>query len=79
MIGYPWTSILGAILVAAIIATTWWVPGMQPTILSGIPWLALISVGYLIHSRRRQKADLGQIGISNAVIQSSPAAVNEKR
>jgi L-asparagine transporter-like permease len=79
MIGYPWTSILGAILVAAIIATTWWVPGMQPTILSGVPWLVIISVGYWIYSRMRQKSDVGQIAISTAVIQSSPAAVNEKQ
>jgi L-asparagine transporter-like permease len=79
MIGYPWTSILGAILVAAIIATTWWVPGMQPTILSGIPWLVLISVSYWIYSRMKRKADVGQIAISTAVIQSGPATVNEKQ
>ena len=34
MVGYPYTSILGATLVAAIIVTTWWVPGMRPTIYS---------------------------------------------
>jgi len=48
MIGYPWTSLLGALLVAAIIATTWWVPGMRPTILAGLPWLAVLTVAYWI-------------------------------
>jgi amino acid transporter, AAT family len=51
MIGYPYTSILGLLLVAAIIATTWWVPGMRPTILSGLPWLALISIAYFLRMR----------------------------
>ncbi|HEU5452133.1 MAG TPA: amino acid permease [Terriglobales bacterium] len=51
MIGYPYTSILGALLVAAIIATTWWVPGMRPTILAGLPWLALLSVAYWVYGR----------------------------
>ncbi len=43
MVGYPYTSILGAILVAAIIVTTWWVPGMRSTIYAGLPWLALLT------------------------------------
>jgi L-asparagine transporter-like permease len=53
MIGYPYTSILGAILVAAIIATTWWVPGMRPTIYSGLPWLVLITLIYFAWGRSR--------------------------
>ena len=51
MIGYPYTSILGALLVAGIITTTWWVDGMRPTIYSGLPWLAFISVVYLVWRR----------------------------
>ena len=51
MIGYPYTSILGALAVAAIIATTWWVPGMRPTVLAGIPWLALLSIAYWLYGR----------------------------
>jgi amino acid transporter, AAT family len=53
MIGYPVTSMLGFTLVAAIIVTTWWVPGMRPTILSGVPWLAFLTVVYLIWRRSR--------------------------
>jgi len=55
MMGYPYTSIAGALAVAAIIATTWWVPGMRPTILSGLPWLALLSVGYFLRASRMTK------------------------
>jgi L-asparagine transporter-like permease len=58
MIGYPWTSLLGALLVAAIITTTWWVPGMRPTILAGLPWLAVLTVAYWIrtHSKSAEPA-----------------------
>jgi len=48
MMGYPYTSLLGLGLVAAIIITTWWVPGMRPTILSGVPWLAFLTMAYWI-------------------------------
>lgn len=53
MIGYPYTSILGAVMVAAIIITTWWVPGMRPTIFSGLPWLALLTIVYFVWGRSR--------------------------
>jgi amino acid transporter, AAT family len=53
MIGYPYTSILGLLLVAAIIVTTWWVPGMRPTIYSGLPWLAFLTAAYWIRKRGR--------------------------
>lgn len=48
MIGYPYTSALGLALVTAIVITTWWVPGMRPTILAGVPWLVFLSVAYWI-------------------------------
>jgi L-asparagine transporter-like permease len=56
MIGYPYTSILGGLLVATIIVSTWWVPGMRPTIYSGIPWLILISLAYLVRRSKRVHA-----------------------
>jgi amino acid transporter, AAT family len=55
MPGYPYTSLLGLALVAAIIVTTWWVPGMRATILSGVPWLVLLTVIYWLHSVRKGK------------------------
>jgi L-asparagine transporter-like permease len=66
MMGYPYTSIAGAVLVAAIIATTWWVPGMRPTILSGIPWLALLSLGYFLRAPRAAKAAARELGEEKA-------------
>ncbi len=53
MAGYPYTSILGATLVAAIIITTWWVPGMRSTIYAGLPWLALLTLIYFVWGRFR--------------------------
>jgi L-asparagine transporter-like permease len=50
---YPYSSILGALLVAAILATTWWVEGMKVALLSGVPWLALLSLGYAVSRRKR--------------------------
>jgi hypothetical protein len=39
-------------LVTAIIVTTWWVDRMRITIISGLAWLGLITVGYWIWKRR---------------------------
>jgi len=79
MIGYPWTSILGAIIVAAIIVTTWWVPGMRPTILSGIPWLGVLSVGYWIHSRLRETKKGSPALDADSVIEHNHEVLTEKQ
>jgi AAT family amino acid transporter len=47
MIGYPYTSLLGAAAITAILATTWWVPGMRIALVAGVPWLIILSVAYL--------------------------------
>jgi L-asparagine transporter-like permease len=51
---YPYASITGAVLLVAILATTWWVDGMRPTLVSGLPWLLLISLGYFVWKQRRR-------------------------
>ena len=51
LIGFPYTTALGAALLLAILITTWWVPGMRVTLVAGLPWLALLSLVYL--ARRR--------------------------
>lgn len=53
MIGYPYTSLMGFLLVAGIIITTWWVPGMRPTILAGLPWLTFLTIIYMSRKRSR--------------------------
>jgi amino acid transporter, AAT family len=45
-------SYLGAAAIAAILVSTWWVPGLRPTLLAGVPWLAILGIGYAISRRR---------------------------
>jgi L-asparagine transporter-like permease len=48
MIGYPYTTILGILLLTAILISTLWVEGMQITLTVGLPWLAAISLAYMV-------------------------------
>ncbi len=43
----------GAVLIVAILLTTWWVEGMRITLIAGLPWLALLSLAYVAVNRRR--------------------------
>jgi len=54
----PLGSYAGAVLIAAMLGSTWWVPDLRPTLLAGGPWLALLATGYVVTSRRsRRRAD----------------------
>jgi amino acid transporter, AAT family len=53
LIGYPYTSILGAAAMVAILVTTWWVEGMRITLIAGLPWLGALTIIYFIVKRRR--------------------------
>ncbi len=53
MIGYPFTSALGAAAIVAIIATTWWVEGMRVAIIAGLPWLGVMTAAYFLVTRYR--------------------------
>ena len=53
MIGYPYTSLLGAVAILAILVTTWWVEGMRVTLIAGVPWLALLTAVYFVVKKRR--------------------------
>jgi len=55
LIGYPYTSLLGAAALAAILATTWWVEGMRVTLIAGVPWLALLSAAYFVQRSMQPK------------------------
>ena len=48
----PLGSYAGALLVAAILISTWWAPGLQSTLLAGGPWLLLLAIGYRFSSPR---------------------------
>jgi amino acid transporter, AAT family len=42
----PIGSYVGAILLFGILVSTWWVPGLQSTLLAGGPWMLLLAIGY---------------------------------
>ena len=46
-------SYAGAALVAAILASTWWVPGLRSTLVAGGPWLLLLAIGYRLSATQR--------------------------
>jgi len=48
-------SLLGALSIAAILATTWWVEGMRITLIAGFSWLALLSFLYALINRRQSR------------------------
>ena len=52
MIGYPYTSLVGAGMLVAILVTTWWIPGMRTTLVAGLPWLGIVTVAYWVWGRR---------------------------
>jgi AAT family amino acid transporter len=47
-------STLGLALMAAILLTTWWTPGLRVTLQSGIPWLLLLTVAWALHRRKQR-------------------------
>jgi len=68
LIGYPYTSILGAASIVAILITTWWVEGMRITLIAGLPWLALVTLAYFLIARRRgHGADSGTAELRTTV------------
>jgi L-asparagine transporter-like permease len=46
-------SYAGGLLIAAILVSTWWVPGLHSTLLAGGPWLAILAIGYYVSRPRR--------------------------
>jgi L-asparagine transporter-like permease len=55
-------SFVGALFIAAILLTTWWVEGMRITMIAGLSWLALLSVLYWFIERRRVAVPLAAPG-----------------
>lgn len=51
MPGYPYTTLLGFLSIAAILVTTWWVEGMRLTLVAGIPWLAILTIAYFLRKK----------------------------
>jgi L-asparagine transporter-like permease len=51
----------GAALIAAILVSTWWAPGLRSTLIAGGPWLLLLAIGYRVSVRRRIKLIPGRV------------------
>ncbi len=49
----PLASCAGAVLIASILVSTWWVPDLRATIVSGGPWLLLLAIGYSMSAAKR--------------------------
>lgn len=49
-------SAAGALAIASILCSTWWVPDLRITLLAGGPWMVLLALGYW-HSRRATRRD----------------------
>src|SRR5947209_3024739 len=47
----PWTSSFGLLALTAVLLSTWWIPALQITLNSGVPWLVIISLAYFAWSR----------------------------
>jgi len=47
-------SVVGFLGISAVIASTWWVSQSRITIVSGLPYLAILSFGYLLVGKRRR-------------------------
>jgi L-asparagine transporter-like permease len=46
--GFPYATLLGLGLMIAILASTWFVEGMDITLKAGAAWMAVISAAYLL-------------------------------
>ncbi|MEN1934142.1 amino acid permease [Paenibacillus sp. 102] len=55
MWGFPYLTILGVILMLAIIITTWFTDMFKTTLLTGVPFLLMISIGYMIWKKANER------------------------
>ncbi|MGA7157399.1 MAG: amino acid permease [Acidobacteriaceae bacterium] len=58
MWGYPYTTLLGAGLMLAALATTIFKPDFRPTLFCGLPFLLILTIAYFLLRSRRSAADL---------------------
>jgi AAT family amino acid transporter len=51
----PWSSLLGLAALLVVLVSTWWVPGFRVTLRAGPPWLAFITLCYLVWRKARSR------------------------
>ncbi|MFD2443784.1 amino acid permease [Bacillus sp. CGMCC 1.16607] len=59
MWGYPYLTLLGALLMLSLLFTTWFVSFFKMTLLVGIPWLILLSLAYYLHQKKNKPVESG--------------------
>jgi L-asparagine transporter-like permease len=75
----PLGSYAGAVLIAAILVSTWWVPGLRSTLIAGGPWLLLLVIGYRVAAARLTPgARPGAGGSQNGPATTPPAAPDRR-
>jgi L-asparagine transporter-like permease len=42
----PAGSVVGGLVILAILVSTWWAPGLRPTLYAALPWMAVLALGY---------------------------------
>ena len=52
MWGFPWLTLLGAVLMGAVLLTTAFTPEFRLTLAFGLPWLLLLSAIYLLRRKK---------------------------
>jgi L-asparagine transporter-like permease len=51
----PWSSLFGLAALIGVLISTWWVPGFRVTLRAGPPWLAFITLCYLVWRKTRSR------------------------
>src|SRR6266852_7820169 len=51
----PWSSLGGLFALAAVLVSTWWIPGMRISLVASLPWLLFISLCYLLWVTLRRR------------------------
>jgi AAT family amino acid transporter len=52
----PWSSLAGLAALLAVLASTWWIPGMRITMVGGLPWLGFITLCYFVWTKAQAGA-----------------------
>lgn len=55
MIGYPYLTIFGALLLATVVLSTWFSPDFRATLTLGFPWLIFITICYFLWKKANGK------------------------
>ena len=58
---YPLTPLLGAALMLALLLSTLFVPGFEPTLRFGVPFLAVLTVVYFVFIHRKPRVDASDL------------------